>query len=217
MSKKSIGDNSLIHSLLEAKIEQTPETKVEEPQLQTPVEETPQPAPEPDYAEYEEEAIAAPVGSEVDFEEEVEAIEAEPEHQESRRKVTSKWAVRLYDKLQGLMSMYAYDRLNSPSDYLRQRDLLLQKVYAGTITEEERNALKHINEIADGFLHRRTTYHESVYMSQDLVEDINELVEDVLIVSRKEINPVWILVGLLLIQPTINMITAFSHRRIMNN
>ena len=221
---QSIGDNSLIKSILATRISETPTRKVEEVEIPEParefakaeVVETIQPPPEPpkvDYTEYDEEPARIQKDQPL-FENEDAPIlpNPAPERKEKQRQVSSRWGVRLYDKLQALGSMFAYERLNEPSALIRKRDELLEKVYDGTIEEDERIDLKKINEQVDGFIRRRAGYHETVYMSQELIDDIAELVEEVMVVSNKHINPMWILVMLLLLQPTINLITAFSHR-----
>ena len=219
--EKKIGDNSLINSILATRIEETPTKQVAEVEL---------PEPEPkvvidqlienekpkqvDYSEYEAEPAKVQVKGDAETKtgKPIEIPETSPERVAQRNKVTSKWGVRLYDKLQGLMSMFAYDRLNMPEVFIARRNELLKKVYDGKITDKEREELKQVNEVVDTFMSRRTTYHESVHMGQDLVDDVNELLEDILALSGKDINPVWILAALLLIQPVINLVTAFSHK-----
>jgi hypothetical protein len=219
--EQAIGDNSLINTILASKISETPTKKVEEVELPEPLaeevveikKEVPKPLPEIDYTEFEEAPAAVQLKEEEgDFISLPSPEQENPEHKTRQRKITARWSVRLYDKLQGLLAMYAYDRLNTPQNYITRKNELLLKVYDGKISEEERAELKEVNTIVDGFMSRRTTYHESVPMSQDLIEDINELVEDLMEISGKNINPIWILVGLLLIQPVINLVTAFSHK-----
>jgi len=221
---QSIGDNSLIKSILATRISETPTRKVEEVEIPKParefaeaeVIETLSPTPEPpkvDYAEYDEEP--ARIQKEIPFTENDQAQilpNAAPERKEKQRQISARWGVRLYDKLQALGSMFAYERLNEPKTLIQKRDVLLEKVYDGSIDEDERIELKKINQQVDTFIDRRTGYHETVYMSQELIDDIADLVEEVMVVSNKHINPMWILVMLLLLQPTINLITAFSHR-----
>jgi len=227
-----IGDNSLIHSLLTTRIAETPTQKVpevESPELESSeieqefIEEIKKEEPKPiDYTEYEEEpanVIEKPenISMEASTTEESEkaltpVIENDLERQNQRRKITAKWGVRLYDKFQGLAGLFAYDKLNTPEDYVNRKNQLLKKVYDGTIKEKEREELKKVNETVDAFLNRRSVFQEGVYMADDLKEDINELLEDILEVSNTKINPVWILVVLMLIQPLVNLITAFSHK-----
>jgi len=49
-------------------------------------------------------------------------------------------------------------------------------------------------------------------MSEEMRADIQELMEDLMAVSKKEVNPVYILALLLLLPVMSNMITAFSHK-----
>ena len=216
--EKPIGDNSLINTILATKIAETPTKKVEEVETPEPIVEEAKvieekPTPEIDYTEYEEEPSPNLEAEDlVEPEENLELIEASPERKEKRRNITAKWSVKLYDKLQGLLAKFTYDRLNTPQDIVARRNQLFKKVYEGKISEKETEELKQVNEKYDAFIARRGSFHDSVHLSEDLIEDINELVEDLLEMSGKDINPIWILVGLLLIQPVINMVTAFSHK-----
>ena len=217
-----IGDNTLIKSILSARIAETPKKKVEEVEIpepvlkELPVTNTHQPElPEPpplDYTEYEE--TPARIQKPDAFSEETpEPTSDIPDDRKAKqRQISARWGVRLYDKLQALGAMLVYDRLNGPETYIKRRDELLEKVYDASITDEEREELNFVNEIMDGFMNRRTTFHESVHMSSELVEDIGEMAEELMEKTNTTINPIWILVLLLLIQPLMNMVTVLTHK-----
>jgi len=89
---------------------------------------------------------------------------------------------------------------------------LLEKVYSAKLADKEREELKKLNELYEAFIKRRSGFSEKVHMSEDMRADIQELMEDLMAVSKKEVNPVYILALLLLLPVMSNMITAFSHK-----
>ena len=226
-TEQSIGDNSLIKTLLATRIAETPTKKVDEVEIPEPeiieaehieiLKKTEAPEPQPvDYTEYDEEP--AKIQKDIPLSAEKPNLPAEisEDKKAKQRKISSRWGVRLYDKFQALGAMVVYDKLNGPNDYVNRRDELMEKVYDGKISEKEREELKEVNGIVDGFMSRRTTYHESVHMSSELVEDISEMLEELLEQTDTNINPIWILAILLLIQPVMNLVTSMTHKMQFN-
>ena len=239
---KEIGKSDLISSLLAQRIAETPAARVPEVEVPDPsedlteklteeltetvvLEEEKPTVKEPDPTEYDEKPAPIQLVKPEDTDEKIgETLENEntptseelsPEELERkarRRAMTAKWGVRLYDKMQGLVSVFTYDKLNTPeTDFARRTDLL-EKVYSAKLAEKEREELKKLNELYEAFIKRRSGFSEKVHMSEEMRADIQELMEDLMAVSKKEVNPVYILALLLLLPVMSNMITAFSHK-----
>ena len=223
----AIGDNSLISAILTQRVEETPTklvpevespdpslTETEETEYVEVIEEK-KAAPEPDYTEYE--AEPAPLQKKDDVQSIPTPANAEDDPEEAervarRRAMTAKWGVRLYDKFQGLLSIFTYDRLNTPKANFARRTELMEKAYSGKMKEHEGEELKVLNGQYDAFMKRRGTYQENVHMSEDMRDDIQELMTDLISVSKREVNPMYILLALLVMPVISNLITAFSHK-----
>jgi len=237
VEEAEIGNSNLISSLLAQRISETPAARVPEVEVPDPteeladtivetvvIEEEKPPVKEPDPKDYDEKPAPIQLVKPEEAEEKTEAdtdkdatvaTELSPEdlkRQARRRAMTAKWGVRLYDKMQGLISVFTYDKLNTPQANLARRTELLEKVYSAKLEETEREELKKLNELYEAFMKRRTGFSEKVHMSEDMRTDIQELMEDLMAVSKKEVNPVYILALLMLLPVMSNMITAFSHK-----
>jgi len=218
----ALGNNDLINQLLTQRISETPTKLV--PEVDPPevieikeakqVEKKKQVAPKEekpiDYTEYEKEPVP------IEISEEGTAItttedEALDEQKIRRRELTAKWVIRLYDKFQGLGSMFLYDKINTHQDLLEQRNFLMNKVYDQSIEEEETAILKQLNERLATIADRRNEFNTQVHLSEDLKVDAEELLFDMIKVSKKEINPMWVLAFMLIIPLLSNLITAFTH------
>lgn len=224
----AIGNNDLISSILAQRIAETPSDRVPEVEIPDPEGEVvpeqivkeEKPPQEPDYTEYDEEPapvqkVTEPENRESNSDMLIETPETDPEETERtlrRRAMTAKWGVRLYDKLQGLFSLFTYDRLNVPQKQFDRRAELNEKVYRGALSEKEREELKTLNELYEAFVKRRGSYSENIYMSEEIRADVQALTEDLLSLSKREISPTYILFLLLLLPVMSNLITAFSHK-----
>jgi hypothetical protein len=233
--EQEIGNSDLISSLLSQRIAETPTARVPEVEVPDPseelakeitetlvIEEEKPEVVEPDPKEYEEKPApiqlvkpeeakkdassdtATPVSEELSAE--------ELERKARRRAMTAKWGIRMYDKMQGLISVFTYDKLNTPQTDFTRRTELMEKVYSAKLAEKEREELKKLNELYEAFIKRRSNYAEKVHMSEEMRADIQELTEDLMSISKREVNPVYILALLLLLPVMSNMITAFSHK-----
>jgi hypothetical protein len=88
----------------------------------------------------------------------------------------------------------------------------MEKAYSGKMKENEGEELKVLNGQYDAFMKRRGNYQENVHMSEDMRDDIQELMSDLMSVSKREVNPMHILLALLVMPVISNLITAFSHK-----
>jgi len=238
IEEQEIGNSDLISSLLTQRIAETPTARVPEVEVPDPTEELTTELTETlvidkekpevielDPKEYDEKPAPIQLVKPEDTDEKTGTLSGKTEAQLSeelspedlerkarRRAMTAKWGVRLYDKMQGLISVFTYDKLNTPETDFTRRTVLLEKVYSSKLAEKEREELKKLNELYEAFMKRRSGFSEKVHMSEDMRTDIQELTEDLMAVSKKEVNPIYIL-GLLLLLPVMsNMITAFSHK-----
>jgi len=108
-TEQSIGDNSLIKTLLATRIAETPTKKVDEVEIPEPeiieaehieiLKKTEAPEPQPvDYTEYDEEP--AKIQKDIPLSAEKPNLPAEisEDKKAKQRKISSRWGVRLYDK-----------------------------------------------------------------------------------------------------------------------
>lgn len=131
------------------------------------------------------------------------------EKKERRKQISSKWIIRIYNRLQELGSTVLYDKVNQPQAVLARKHEMEQKIMTGkSLDEEEQIEYKALKDIGDGFLNRRIKFHETCGMEDDLVTDATEMLQEIMEVEGHEPNPVMVLLILLGVTPAMNLMNT---------
>ncbi len=113
--------------------------------------------------------------------------------------------VTAYDKIQAFIAIFGFDKIVVPSDLVEELNILKEKYRStGNQTEEERKRMFILEDEMKSFQDKKSKYAMTVGMAEPIKEAITIITKEVVTIKPPTFNPLWMVFGLLLIQPIIN-------------
>lgn len=122
------------------------------------------------------------------------------EQQLQGNQIAAEELIELYDTLQSVSSMWAFDYFTEPKNAVKIVEELTEKVIGGRASDAEKSAFATAQKTVTGYAGRKAKYAEQVAMSQNLKTRATRLLDKILEVRGVSIPPEALL-ALLLFMP----------------